>query len=102
MLATKNPKIKKADDVMKQLAADKHTRMLYRKREMARMDFTLMKIKTLRAERDRLLNLIAEKEAEIAKNEAKIAENDAEIEQTREQIAVLKEQSTEKIINDDD
>ena len=93
MLATKNPKIKKADDVMKQLAADKHTRMLYRKREMARMDFTLMKIKTLRAERDRLLSLIAE-------NEAKIAENDAKIEHIHEQIAALKEQSTE-IINDD-
>ena len=91
MKSSNNPKIKKADGVMKELAAEKHKRMLYRKREMARMDFTLMKIKTLRAERDRLLSLIAE-------NEAKIAENDAKI----ERIAALKEQSTEKIINDDD
>ena len=96
MLATKNPKIRKADSVMKKLAADKHARMLQKKREMARMDFTFMKIKTLRAERDRLLSLIAEKEASIADNEVKIAENDTKIEQIREQIEVLKEQSTEK------
>ena len=39
MLAMRSPQMKKAVGVLKELSADEQTRILYEKREMARMDF---------------------------------------------------------------
>ncbi|MDR2590742.1 MAG: Rpn family recombination-promoting nuclease/putative transposase [Oscillospiraceae bacterium] len=39
MLATRSPQMRKAVGVLKELSADERSRMLYEKREMARMDF---------------------------------------------------------------
>jgi predicted transposase/invertase (TIGR01784 family) len=44
MLATRNPQMRKAVGVLKELSADESSRMLYEKREMARMDFESMKL----------------------------------------------------------
>ena len=82
MLAQRSPQMRKAVGVLKELSADEVTRMLFEKREMARMDFESM-WQGIIAEKDAE---IAGKDAEIAGNYAKLADKDAEIARLRAQL----------------
>ena len=83
MLATRSPQMKKAVGVLKELSADEQTRMLYEKREMARMDFESLRDgavrEALRESDEKWQGIVADKDAVIA-------DKDAEIERLRAQI----------------
>jgi len=79
MLAERNPQMKKAVGVLKELSADEVTRMLYEKREMARMDLE-SRIEMARMEKDVAVREVDEKWRNV------VADKDAEIAQLRAQL----------------
>jgi predicted transposase/invertase (TIGR01784 family) len=86
MLATRNPQMKKAVGVLKELSADEATRMLYEKREMARRDLESRveevekKWQGVVADKDAAL---ADKDAALKKQEALIAELQAQLTESK-------------------
>ena len=73
MLATKSPQMRKAVGVLKELSADEQTRMLYEKREIARMDFE----SRLDEIDKKWQGVVVEKDIALADKDAVIADKDA-------------------------
>jgi len=71
MLAQKSPHMRKAVGVLKELSADERTRMLFEKREMARMDFE----SRIDAVDRKWQGVVADKDAQIAELLARLGEN---------------------------
>jgi predicted transposase/invertase (TIGR01784 family) len=88
MLATKNPQMKKAVGVLKELSADERTRMIFESREMARRDIE-SRVKDMEK---KMQATIAERDAEIADKDAEIADKESAIEQLHAMIAELQKQ----------
>jgi predicted transposase/invertase (TIGR01784 family) len=85
MLAQRSPQMRKAVGVLKELSADERTRILFEKREIARMDFE----SRLDAEREKWQDVINEKDAALA-------DKDEEIEKLRKLLAEVKPQDGNK------
>ena len=83
MLATRSPQMRKAVGVLKELSADERARMLYEKREMARMDFESRIDGAIREEREAWQSVVADKDAAHA---IALADKDAEIARLRAQL----------------
>ena len=79
MLAQKSPQMQKAVGVLKELSANERNRMLFEKREMARMDFESRMGGALREEREKWQGVLADKDAKLADKDAKLADKDAKL-----------------------
>jgi len=95
MLAERSPQMRKAVGVLKELSADEITRMLFEKREIARMDYESMRDGALREADEKWQNIVADKDAALADKDAALADKDAALADKDALIAELRARLSE-------
>ncbi|MCL2153678.1 MAG: Rpn family recombination-promoting nuclease/putative transposase [Oscillospiraceae bacterium] len=83
MLVDRSPQMRKAVGVLKELSADEVTRMLFEKREIARMDFESRLDGALRETDEKWKSIVADKDAALADKDAEIAQLRAQLEKQK-------------------
>jgi predicted transposase/invertase (TIGR01784 family) len=84
MVAERNPQIKKASFILRELSADEQARYMIEQREKSMRDRAARDDYLLEQEREKWQTKLADKDAEIADKDAKLADQAAEIARLRE------------------